>query len=78
MREKKRPRITAAQVAEVQALRAAGLTLAEIAAALGISVNSACRHSRPRRSYARHIAAASAPVAAFIRPPSLARLMGGR
>jgi hypothetical protein len=92
MREERRPRITTAQIAEIRKRRADGLGLKEIAAEVGVSINTACRYGKlpaPRRCTSicldvRRVqsgaadASGSGSGASFIRPPSLARLMAGR
>jgi hypothetical protein len=77
MRDKKRPRISAAQIAEIKRLRAEGWGLRAIAETLGVSVNSASRHGQlppPRRPAIYP----NLPRGSFIQPPSLAQLMAGR
>jgi hypothetical protein len=78
MRDRPRPRITREQIAEMRRLRGEGLKLREIAARLGVSINSACRHGKPARSYPRLAGPDILPLAAFIAPPNRARLMAGR
>jgi FixJ family two-component response regulator len=73
-----KPRLTPKQIVEIHRLRMAGFKLREIAADLGVSVNSASRHGRQLVRPRRRITTVRQMSDSFIRPPTLAQLMAGR